>query len=245
MKKILSAIITIILSINAVGVATAAENAKPEHELKQKVFVHWPKTKEGKRPPTTPACQVTGSDQQNDYLWAGWKMPSSGMSYKINVFTAPKNLKTKVSGVIQVSFQTWTNTDPKQIFNYGGTTDIRAPKYDGQNVIAWKGIESGAIAITYIWYWGDTGELAETDTMFNRNLPWSINAPTLGDCGGNQNSYDVQNIATHEFGHWVGLDDLYASVDSELTMYGYGVVGELKKDTLGAGDITGVLAIAP
>jgi len=55
----------------------------------------------------------------------------------------------------------------------------------------------------------------------------------------------VQDIATHEFGHWVGLDDLYLSLDRDLTMYGYGAGGELKKRTLGTGDITGVRAVAP
>jgi hypothetical protein len=55
----------------------------------------------------------------------------------------------------------------------------------------------------------------------------------------------VQNIATHEFGHWVGLDDLYATTDKDLTMYGYGETKELKKDSLGLGDITGATTVNP
>jgi hypothetical protein len=76
-------------------------------------------------------------------------------------------------------------------------------------------------------------------------LPWSINDPTLGDCGGDPASYDVQNVATHEFGHWVGLGDIYDPNDSELTMYGYGALGELKKDTLATGDTIGINTVAP
>jgi len=41
----------------------------------------------------------------------------------------------------------------------------------------------------------------------------------------------------------VGLDDLYGSVDRDLTMYGYGDKDELKKDTLSNGDKLGMAAI--
>jgi hypothetical protein len=72
-----------------------------------------------------------------------------------------------------------------------------------------------------------------------------VNDSSLGPCSGDPESYDIQNVATHEFGHWIGLGDLYTSVNSELTMYGYGALGELKKSTLGNGDTLGANALAP
>jgi len=45
---------------------------------------------------------------------------------------------------------------------------------------------------------------------------------------------------THEAGHLIMLGDLYNSGDAYLTIYGYGSVGEIKKDTLGYGDELGV-----
>jgi len=51
---------------------------------------------------------------------------------------------------------------------------------------------------------------------------------------------DLQNIATHELGHGVGLGDLYITACSEETMYGYSNYGETKKRTLNAGDIMGI-----
>lgn len=51
---------------------------------------------------------------------------------------------------------------------------------------------------------------------------------------------DLQNIATHEFGHGVGLDDVYRSACSEVTMYGYSEYGEIKKRTLEQPDTAGI-----
>ncbi|PJA83788.1 MAG: peptidase M10A and M12B matrixin and adamalysin, partial [Candidatus Nealsonbacteria bacterium CG_4_9_14_3_um_filter_37_29] len=51
---------------------------------------------------------------------------------------------------------------------------------------------------------------------------------------------DLQNIATHELGHGVGLGDVYETACSEVTMYGYSNYGETQKRTLEAPDITGL-----
>ena len=115
----------------------------------------------------------------------------------------------------------------------------------GQAHILWKGISASALAITYVWYNTLTEELVEADTVFNKNYQWDLTDIFAGDCGGTTGAYDLQNIGTHEFGHWVGLDDLYSETDKDLTMYGYGETKELKKDSLGLGDAIGVLAISP
>ena len=56
---------------------------------------------------------------------------------------------------------------------------------------------------------------------------------------------DLQNIATHELGHAVGLDDIYTSTCSEVTMYGYSTYMETKKRTLEQPDIKGISGIYP
>lgn len=58
---------------------------------------------------------------------------------------------------------------------------------------------------------------------------------------GPSGTYDVRDIGTHEFGHFLALfGDLYGRRDAELTMYGYGATAELKKDSLGKGDCLGI-----
>ena len=243
MKKIiiLAGVFVLVICFN-LGTQPLARAEKDD--IKLKTFVHYPK--EPGKPTQVSKCTPTANDQVNDYLVAGWQMPVNGMSYKLNYSTKPKNLSnTDVQNAIFNSFASWSAADSNQIFNYTGTSTAKTPRYDGSNVILWKSISSSAIAITYVWYNISTGQLVESDTAFNSRYKWSISIPTAGDCGGATGTYDLQNIGTHEFGHWAGLDDLYASIDKDLTMYGYGETTELKKDSLGLGDISGVNAIAP
>lgn len=241
MKKFLSIFFSLILVLFFVVGTQSIVSAKND-DVKLRVFVHYPNP-HGK--PIVDPCTVTSNDQVNDYLLAGWYMPSSGVTYKINYATKPKNLNNdQVYTAISSSFATWTAADSKQIFNYGGSSTVKAAKFDGTNAVLFKGINANAIAITYIWYYTATKQLAEADTVFSNLYKWTY-TPYTTDCGGVAGTFDLQNIGTHEFGHWVGLDDLYSNIDKDLTMYGYGDTSELKKDSLGRGDITGVKTVAP
>lgn len=244
MRKILLLSLVVLVFAFYSGLSNLGVAIAQKDDVVLKTFVHDPKAP-GKPLPSS-NCAVTTNDQVNDYSLAGWQMPSSGMNYQINFGTKPKNLnESQVLTAMKNSFGAWTTADSDQIFNYTGTTTVKTAKLDGTNAVLWKGISRGALAITYVWYYTATGELVEADTVFNRNYKWNLTALSAGDCGGTDGAYDVQNIGTHEFGHWVGLDDLYSLADKDLTMYGYGETKELKKDSLGLGDISGVNAIAP
>ncbi len=81
-------------------------------------------------------------------------------------------------------------------------------------------------------YFNIFGYITQAIVEFNRSHPWSTN--------GASNCYDVQNIATHEFGHWLKLNDLYSSSDYYKTMYGFADLGETYKRTLHSDDIAGI-----
>lgn len=134
---------------------------------------------------------------------------------------------------ITTSANTWDTQTNAAVFSYRGITSLKAGKYDGYNVVSWGGYQAGIIAVTYIWYSGS--QILETDTKMNQLYAWSLT--------GEANKMDVQNIMTHEFGHWAGLADLYADADYWLTMYGYANYGETYKRTLGLGDILGLQAV--
>lgn len=86
------------------------------------------------------------------------------------------------------------------------------------------------IASTYPDPSGD--KMIGCTVTFNKNLVWS----TSGESG----KFDVQNIATHEFGHWLRLGH---SSETEATMYKNSATGETKKQTLHTDDIQGIRSI--
>ena len=92
-------------------------------------------------------------------------------------------------------------------------------------------LRPGIVAVCYAWYYSDTLEIVEFGIVFNKLYAWGIGVAT---------AFDVQNVATHEAGHTLSLNDLYVAEASELTMYGYASMGETKKQSLGLGDINGV-----
>ena len=74
--------------------------------------------------------------------------------------------------------------------------------------------------------------------MFDTDWTW-------GDAIIDLTKMDLQNIATHELGHGVGLGDVYDTVCSAVTMYGYSDYGEIQKRTLEQPDIKGLLTLYP
>lgn len=83
--------------------------------------------------------------------------------------------------------------------------------------------------------------LDECDIAFNIDFNWSADdtwCPPL--------AFDVRNVAAHEFGHWLHLDDLGVGVIvspaiiANQTMYYASAMGETKKRDLAQGDIDGI-----
>jgi len=86
--------------------------------------------------------------------------------------------------------------------------------------------------------------------VFNTYYAWGIDPDDEGPLSLPAYTYDIKNIATHEAGHPVGLNDLYeekvygeGNLYSDLTMWGTSPYGETKKQSLEIGDINGVQAI--
>lgn len=74
--------------------------------------------------------------------------------------------------------------------------------------------------------------MVEWDAVFNSDY-------AFGDATSDPSLMDYQNIATHEFGHALGLGHPEDTCTDE-TMYPSAGFGETKKRTLEAGDKTGI-----
>ncbi len=96
---------------------------------------------------------------------------------------------------------------------------------------------TGVIAVTRVWayFYGNPAnrKILEFDLLFDTDYIW-------GDASVNPNLMDLQNIATHELGHTIGMGDVYNDCCIEETMYGYSGEGETKKRDLNTADITGI-----
>lgn len=136
---------------------------------------------------------------------------------------------------ITTSADTWDVETLFDVFSFDGTTTLTSGKLDGFNVVDWGRYRNGVIAVTMIWRYVATGDIAEVDMKLNTRYSWSLT--------GESDKMDVQNIVTHEFGHWAGLADLYDSSDALLTMYGYSNYGITYQRTLGLGDRLGIQAV--
>jgi len=240
MKKyfIVSILLATLLFSASALVQAKPDQQNPASDIERGVFVHYPHAKGEAKGATTGA-------EVNDFKYNGihWSGSQPAVNYWVNPLNDQGLNSFDVVDSAKAAFQEWMKNDSaadgKYItFAYKGKTTSETPanpNMDNANTVSFEPLNSAypnAIAITFYWYYRGSKELVETDTVFNSDLPWSVNS--------DPNKYDLQNIATHEFGHWLLLGDLYSQRDWALTMYGYGRLGETMKSTLGTGDISGI-----
>lgn len=99
-------------------------------------------------------------------------------------------------------FDAWQAVETASVgFEFGGFVGGRPLDQDGANVIGFASRPDleRTLASTSFLIDTRTGEILESDIFFNSTFRWSV-AP-----GGEAGRFDVQSIATHESGHFLGL----------------------------------------
>jgi hypothetical protein len=185
--------------------------------------------------PATGTANCSNDETANNlYTLTGWTVQGAKTAH-LNVATVPSGLD--VTSALQASFDAWKQADRNapQITVFTDGTQ-RKQSANHQYDLLWGRAGGNTIAVTYTWRWS-TGEI-ESDTVFNSRLSW-FTATSEGDgCDESIASYDVRNIATHEFGHTYGLG--HPGDDRFETMYAYGYTGETLKWSPANGDSAGV-----
>jgi hypothetical protein len=100
------------------------------------------------------------------------------------------------------AFGTWQNVSTSSVgFDFGGFVSSRPLDQDNANVIGFANRPDLERTLASTSFLIDTrsGEIIESDIFFNSKFDWSVSS--AGDPG----RYDVQSIATHEAGHFLGL----------------------------------------
>lgn len=178
----------------------------------------------------------------------------SNILYRVNPEGAPDGA---VDDIIRAS-ENWDAAvaDNLYLFDRVDTSLPRWYSRDNVNAFVWrKFLPRDIVAFAVVWYdkssvlgqawdeyeqrWENVYETVEVDVVFNTFYKWR--SYTQEKPKGK--FFYVQEIATHEIGHSLGLDDLYEDRHSELTMYGYTSPKETKKMTLEVGDIAGAVEL--
>jgi predicted Zn-dependent protease len=217
--------VSLILLASSSSAVSALKDDKSDIERVD--FIHYKKAGgNGGKPPKADVC----------YKLMGVKWSMLPVSYAINP-TNPSNISESfVTSAVSTAAETWDAVLSKELFNNAFTVDYGAAYgvLDNRNSIVFGDYPTNnVIAVTSVWYSKRTKAIVEFDMLFNTKYVW-------GDAVVNPSVMDLQNIATHEFGHSVGLSDLYTSSCTAVTMYGYSNYGETQKRTLEQPDVTGL-----
>ncbi len=211
----------LVLAIN--GTAMAASKSDTPPNIEKVTFVHYAKSDDHSKP-------IWDDTVSNFKLIAGGVKWFSTITYEIN--PAGSGLSPElVRSTLEASSEIWDLQTSFELFTSPTLTGNTLIGYDHINRVVWGTLNPGVIAVTYLWYNPASKQMVEFDMVFNNYYLWRTD--------GADNAMDLQNIATHEFGH-NGLSDLKSSKDQALTMYAYSDLGETIKRTLGTGDMLGI-----
>lgn len=221
------------LSLLLASFAAPLATAFPDEVIREKTFITY--YLDTSQPYT---------DEYNVYAYSGIHWPVDAyVTYLVNPKNAPDGAITEVKNALE----TWDAQISSDLFNdnvQAANQRLAGNKYDGKNVISWGRLGRNIIAQTTVWYNSQTRHIVEFGMVFSTSYKWNIDPDGEGPII-LTGAFDVRDIATHEAGHTLMLDDLYMPEANQLTMYGYGSYGQTYAISLGAGDISGVKSIYP
>jgi hypothetical protein len=162
-----------------------------------------------------------------------WKDASMPIRYLLANDNVPGGADGEAA--VHRAFESWNGVSANVQYRFDGYVDKGVQKYDGRNIVYWVysgwSYDASLAALTFRYYDTTDGHLLDADIVFNgERYSWSVGGA----------SYDIQNSATHEVGHFGGLGH---SSDPDATMYARTIASETKKRSLSSDDVAGLDAL--
>ena len=215
----------------------------------------WCRLTTSRRQPTAAEpCILPDTSAEPPELFLAWRRRCSGIALSV---TSPSSdlTESEVVGIFERSLDTWNRVQcggsplgvDLTVMNQTSTCDAPLYRDDGGNVnsvqfvVDWgaRMYDPNAFALTTVWHRRSTGEILDADMDINeRRGPYGI-CPIDGCI---ERTVDLENVVTHEMGHYLGLAH---TQEAEATMFASAVAGETLKRDLHADDIEGLCAIYP
>lgn len=168
------------------------------------------------------------------------------------VFTIAEGADPRITdgsdeAAVRLAFRAWAEIPSSRVAFFEDTSpasrrrtdwqsdDVHLVIWDMQGTSGFFDGPAGLVAITPVDFVPQTGEILDADILFNgKNYTFSTDLT-----GG---TFDIQNVATHEVGHFIGLDH---SAVIGATMNPFAHTGDTRLRSLERDDIAGASAIYP
>lgn len=177
-----------------------------------------------------------------------WSWSGGTTHWDLNPSVGSNVLGGSVAPVIAASFGMWMAAPNTALHvSQGPPSHLTLPAKDGVNLICFvcsdsqftngHGSTSDTIAFT-IDTVQSNGQIVDADTLFNPNFTFLLGNASCPR--GDANCEDLQSIATHEFGHFLGLDHSAIATAVMYPFQGSDPVRDLAYD-----DVAGISIVYP
>jgi hypothetical protein len=187
------------------------------------------------------------------YKWDASTMPITWQMDPVQPANV-SGLQTQAT-VITQSFQSWQSVAAVSLRQGSNISGKKFNTLDGINLITTNtsptDLPVGALAVTFPFSFKNggpgfvdgrgrpilyPGQILEADMAFNSSFQFSTNTASVS------NLIDLQSVATHEAGHFLGLDH---ATNVSSTMYWATGYGSIYQRNLSADDIAGISMLYP